>query len=78
MRTLPALVPCPDCGSPAQIGDRFSLVSTDGPVPHVAVSCVAGHNFRMPQEMLPNQRHDQAGPAARIPEPAARVVWPGR
>jgi len=43
---------CPECGSAAEITERFSLPSTDGPVAHVALSCVAGHHFRMAAERL--------------------------
>ena len=46
------VISCPECGVPAEITDRFSLPSTDGPVAHVATSCAAGHHFRMPTEML--------------------------
>ena len=38
------VISCPDCGVPAEITDRFSLASTDGPVGHVAVCCAAGHH----------------------------------
>jgi hypothetical protein len=47
------LVACPECELPAEITERFWLGSTDGPVPHVCVSCVDGHYFRMPAERLP-------------------------
>jgi hypothetical protein len=36
---------CPQCAQPAQIVDRFTLGSTDGPVEHVKVSCRDGHWF---------------------------------
>jgi hypothetical protein len=38
---------CPECGVPAEITGIFFLRSTDGPVEHVVVQCVAGHHFRM-------------------------------
>jgi hypothetical protein len=47
------LVPCPDCDVPAEVTERFSLGSTDGPVSHIALSCAAGHHFRMPADWLP-------------------------
>ena len=47
------LTSCPDCHAPAEITDRFTLASTDGPVAHVAVSCLAGHHYRMPADKLP-------------------------
>ncbi|HXF19005.1 MAG TPA: hypothetical protein VN597_01030 [Streptosporangiaceae bacterium] len=47
------IVACPQCRVPAEITERFSLPSTDGPVAHVAVGCAAGHHFRMPADRLP-------------------------
>jgi hypothetical protein len=46
------LTPCPQCGLPAEIRERFWLQSTDGPVDHVAVSCIDGHHFRMAADRL--------------------------
>ncbi len=43
---------CPECEAPAEITERFSLPSTDGPVDHVVLYCAAGHHFRMPSELL--------------------------
>ncbi len=56
---LPQLTPCPQCGLPAEIRERFRLQSTDGPVDHVAVACIDGHHFRMAADRLP------AAPAER-------------
>jgi hypothetical protein len=39
------LIPCPQCGAPAQITERFWLDSTDGPVEHVKTGCERGHWF---------------------------------
>lgn len=39
------IVDCPSCGLPAEIVDTFTLGSTDGPVEHVKVVCIAGHWF---------------------------------
>ena len=51
--TLPlALTVCPECELPAEVKDRFVLPSTEGPVDHVALQCVARHHFRMPSAML--------------------------
>ena len=36
---------CPECDLPAQIVDRFTLVSTSGPVEHVKIVCLGGHWF---------------------------------
>jgi hypothetical protein len=50
---MPEFSPCPACGAIAEITDRFVLASTDGPVDHLALSCVAGHHFRMPADSPP-------------------------
>ena len=47
------LTSCPQCGAPAEVTDVFTLASTHGPVPHVALWCASGHHFRMPSERLP-------------------------
>ena len=36
---------CPQCELPAEVIDRFSLASTDGPIAHVKTACMAGHVF---------------------------------
>jgi hypothetical protein len=33
--------PCPQCGAPAQITERFSLDSTDGPIEHLKIGCLS-------------------------------------
>ncbi len=52
------LVPCPECGLPAEVTDRFALASTDGPIDHLALCCAAQHHLRMPVGMLPAQSQD--------------------
>jgi hypothetical protein len=64
---------CPECGLPAEITDRFSLPSTDGPVEHVAVACLSGHHFRMGSGQLPDQQH-----AGRAHDPATDLAAPHR
>ena len=44
---------CPECGVPAEVRDRHVLTSTDGPIEHARVRCVAGHCFFMPVASLP-------------------------
>jgi hypothetical protein len=56
---LLTLIFCPECDVPAEVTDRFSLPSTEGPVDHVALACAAGHHFRMPSDMLPAQAQEQ-------------------
>jgi hypothetical protein len=50
---------CPECEAPAEVTDRFSLPSTEGPVDHVALACAAGHHLRMPSDMLPAGAQEQ-------------------
>ena len=57
--------PCPDCGAAAEITERFALLSTDGPIAHVALSCVEGHHFRMAADRLPTHTVFQHGPRPR-------------
>jgi hypothetical protein len=40
---MPDIIPCPECGAPAQITDRFWLDSTDGPLEHLKTGCVNNH-----------------------------------
>jgi hypothetical protein len=56
---LLTVISCPQCGVPAEVTERFSLQSTDGPVSHIALSCVAGHHFRMTVDGLPAQAQEQ-------------------
>jgi hypothetical protein len=51
--SVPCLLSCPDCGLPAEITELFTLRSTDGPVEHVGLACVAGHGFRLAADRLP-------------------------
>ena len=44
---------CPDCGVPAEIQQRTLLPSTDGPVEHAKIRCLAGHWFFMELAALP-------------------------
>lgn len=64
------LVACPECGLPAEVGDHFWLASTDGPVEHIELSCVAGHYFRMALDRLLADSQDHPGPTA---EPSRSV-----
>ena len=57
------LLECPDphCDSIAELVDRSVLESTDGPIEHVKVQCVRGHNFFMPAPSA-EPRLERAGP----------------
>jgi hypothetical protein len=43
---------CPACGAIAEIDQRYTLESTDGPVEHVHIRCIDGHAFNMPSFLL--------------------------
>lgn len=49
------LTRCPECGSVAEVVGRDVWPSTDGPVEHVQVRCVARHRFLLPVAMLAAQ-----------------------
>jgi hypothetical protein len=59
VRPVLTLIFCPECDVPADVTERFSLPSTEGPVDHVALACAAGHHFRMPSDMLPAEAQEQ-------------------
>jgi hypothetical protein len=58
---------CPECGAPAEVIDRFALESTDGPIEHVRVQCVAWHWFLLSTESLARHRAAAAGPTVAAP-----------
>jgi hypothetical protein len=63
---------CPECGQIAEIEDRDVWESTDGPVEHARVRCVARHVFLLPVEWLAREPRT---PAVR---PARAAVTPRR
>ena len=63
------LVPCPACGIPAEVTDRVSLASTDGPVEHLCLRCLDGHHFRTAVDLLPAECRRQL--QAQNPQRAA-------
>jgi hypothetical protein len=68
------LLPCPACGFPAEVTDRFALNSTDGPVAHLALRCVAGHPFKMPVDMLPAPSQQQLRAQEHTPAPTGPPI----
>ena len=71
---------CPGCGAAAEITERFSLASTDGPVAHVALSCPGGHHYRMAADKLPALRAvtpTRAPANSRPPLPSQQHQPPG-
>ena len=59
---------CPQCGLVAEVVDRDVWPSTDGPIEHVHVRCVARHRFVLPAASL--ERHHAAVRAAEAAEAA--------
>ena len=55
--------PQPGCAAPAEIVDRWTWTSTDGPVEHVKTRCANGHGFTPPLDTLTVQ--------PTLPEPVA-------
>jgi hypothetical protein len=68
-----SLTACPECGLPAEITDRFSLSSTDGPVEHVSLACVDGHYFRVPADGLPSGAESLADAQPVPPAASAQI-----
>jgi len=62
---------CPQCGLVAEVVDRDVWPSTDGPIEHVHLRCVARHRFVLPAESL--ERHHAAARAEEAAQ-AARAT----
>jgi hypothetical protein len=45
-------IPCPQCGAPARITERFWLPSTADPVEHLKTGCVNHHWLTPPAQTL--------------------------
>jgi hypothetical protein len=63
---------CPQCAQPAQIIDRFTLGSSDGPLEHVKLSCPSGRHWFTPlaedveiMQVAPSAEQMEAWPARR-------------
>ncbi len=59
------LTTCPECGTPAEVVDRHVLESTDGPVEHARVRCVARHLFFLPVASLVTEASGVDRPVGR-------------
>jgi hypothetical protein len=66
VRPVLTLIFCPECNVPAEVTERFSLPSTEGPVDHVALACAAGHHFRMASDLLPAEAQEQLRVPAQV------------
>jgi hypothetical protein len=69
--------PQPGCTMPAEIVDRRLLESTDDPIEHVRLVCLAGHRFLMPAEMLRGQV-DPSGQHVAVPRDTRGSPTPDR
>ena len=58
---MPDTIPCPQCGAPARITERFWLDSTDGPIEHLKTGWVNNHWLTPRAETV--QREQVATPA---------------
>lgn len=67
---MPLTIHCPEpeCPAPAEIVDRWTWGSTDGPVPHVRTRCTAGHVFTPPADTIAPLE----APSEREMEPAGQ------
>ena len=62
---MPETIPCPQCGAPTRITERFWLDSTDGPTEHLKIGCVNHHWFTpradtVQREQIATPDHDLA------------------
>jgi hypothetical protein len=69
------LTTCPECGLVAEVVDRDVWPSTDGPVEHAQVRCVAGHRFVLPVATLALHRGVTTADGSRR---SGRVLVRGR
>ncbi|HZD70702.1 MAG TPA: hypothetical protein VFA45_17935 [Actinomycetes bacterium] len=60
------LIPCPQCGAPAGITERFWFGSTAGPVEHVKTGWVNNHWLTPLAEMVQGARRALPG---QVPAP---------
>ncbi len=59
------------CGLPAEVRDRYTVTSTDGPLESVRIQCPRGHWFNGPIESMTWDK--QSSPVAR-PARSDRVL----
>lgn len=61
------VIGCPECDVPADVVPRTPDGGTPRPWDYVLVTCVSGHWFLLPAQMLPGW--SAGGPDPVIPEP---------
>lgn len=63
------LVACPECHLPAEVVDRDVWESTEGPVEHARVRCVARHVLTLPSDRLASLAASLARPTTGTERP---------
>jgi hypothetical protein len=53
------LIPCPGCGAPAVVTDRFLLPGTGGLAGHLAMRCAVRRYYGMPVDLLSAKGQEQ-------------------
>ena len=66
------------CGLPAEVGVRYIISSTDGPLESATITCPRGHHFNGPVESLtvPEPPAVAAVSASLLAAPMTRGQWP--
>ncbi len=63
---------CPECGTVAEVRERFALDSTDGPIEHARIVCVGRHWFLLPLATLAGAPRGRRAEAHLPADPAGR------
>ena len=66
------------CGLPAEVGGRYIISSTDGPLESATITCPRGHHFNGPVGYLtmPQPSAGAAVSASLLAPPIPRGQWP--
>jgi hypothetical protein len=70
-------IPCPQCGAPARITERFRLGSTAGPVEHLKTGCVNSHWLTPLAKTVASAQPPPRPPSSRPPDPTRIGAFPG-
>lgn len=66
------------CGLPAEVQDRYTVTSTDGPLESVRIRCPRGHWFNGPAESMILDKPAMAGRPDGPDRPRRFPASPGR